>query len=137
MVESLQLYVCLFTSFVSGWNHQEWHRTYCLKFKCQWFFFLISLWRNHKDHVPRIREYYEEVIPRYTDLQLDLQFRHHLRMSRPTVEQLCYCWVIALRFRVNSTISRVDYQFNFENKSLWSGKVSFCALRSLKYEKNV
>ena len=83
-------------------------------------FFLIALRRNHKDHVPRLQEYYEEVIPRYTDLQLDLQFRHHLRMSmaRATVEQLCYCWVIALRFRVNSTISRVDRQFNFENKSL-------------------
>ena len=27
----------------------------------------------------------EKVIPRYTDLQ----FRHHSRMSRPTVEQLC------------------------------------------------
>ena len=52
-------------------------------------FYLISLRRNHKDHVPRIREYYEEVIPRYTDLQLDLQFRHHFRMSRPTVEQIC------------------------------------------------
>ena len=61
-------------------------------------FFLISLRRNHKDHVPRIREYYEEVIPRYTDLQPDLQFRHHFHMSRPTVEQLC--------------------QFNFENKSM-------------------
>ena len=24
-------------------------------------FYLISLRRNHKDHVPRIREYYEEV----------------------------------------------------------------------------
>ena len=48
-------------------------------------FYLISLRRNHKDHVPRIREYYQEVIPRYTDLQ----FRHHFRMSRPTVEQLC------------------------------------------------
>ena len=56
-------------------------------------FYLISLRRNHKDHVPRIREYYEEVIPRYTDLHLDLhldlQFRHHFRMSRPTVQQLC------------------------------------------------
>ena len=52
-------------------------------------FCLISLRRNHKDHVPRIREYYEKVIPRYTDLQLNLQFRHHFRMSRPTVEQLC------------------------------------------------
>ena len=81
-------------------------------------FYLISLRRNHKDHVPRIREYYEEVIPRYTDLQLDLQFRHHFRMSRPTVQQLCFCWVIALRFRVNSTIVWVDRQFNFENKSL-------------------
>ena len=40
-------------------------------------FYLISLRRNHKDHVPRIREYYEEVIPRYTNLQ----FRHHFRMS--------------------------------------------------------
>ena len=50
---------------------------------------LISLRRNRKDHVPRIREYYEEVIPRYTDLQLDFQFRHHFRMSRPTVQQLC------------------------------------------------
>ena len=30
-------------------------------------------------------EYYEEVISRYTDLQ----FRHHFRMSRSTVEQLC------------------------------------------------
>ena len=49
-------------------------------------FYLISLRRNHKDHVRRIREYYEEVIPRYTDLQLDLQFRHHFHMSRPTVE---------------------------------------------------
>ena len=39
-------------------------------------FYLISLRRNHKD-------------PRYTDLQLDLQFRHHSRVSRPTVEQLC------------------------------------------------
>ena len=58
-------------------------------------FYLISLRRNHKDHVPCIREYYEEVIPRYTDLQLDLQFRHHFRMSRPAIEQLCYCWVIA------------------------------------------
>ena len=48
-------------------------------------FDLISLRRNHKDHVPRIREYHEEVIPRYTDLQ----FRHHFRTSRPTVEQLC------------------------------------------------
>ena len=57
------------------------------------FFYLISLRRNHKDHVPRIREYYEEVVPRYTDLQLDLhldlQFRHHFRVSRPTVQQLC------------------------------------------------
>ena len=64
-------------------------------------FYLISLRRNHKDHVPRIREYYEEVIARYTDLQLDLhldlqldlhldlQFQHHFRMSRPTVQQLC------------------------------------------------
>ena len=56
-------------------------------------FYLVSLRRNHKDHVPRIREYYEEVIPRYIDLQLDLhldlQFRHHFRMSRPTVQQLC------------------------------------------------
>ena len=42
-------------------------------------FYLTSLRRNHEDHVPRIREY----------LQLDLQFRHHFRMSRPTVEQLC------------------------------------------------
>ena len=39
-------------------------------------FYLISLRRNHKDHVPRIREYYKEVIPRF-------------RMSRPTVQQLC------------------------------------------------
>ena len=30
-------------------------------------------------------EYYEEVISRYTDLQ----FRHHFRMSRLAVEQLC------------------------------------------------
>ena len=56
-------------------------------------YILISLRRNHKDHVPRIREYYEEVIPRYTDLQLDLhldlKFRRHFRMSRPTVRQLC------------------------------------------------
>ena len=56
-------------------------------------FYLISLRQNHKDHVPRIQEYYEAVIPRYTDLQLDLhldlQFRHHFRMSRPTVQQLC------------------------------------------------
>ena len=56
-------------------------------------FDLISLRRNHKDHVPRKRKYYEEVIPKYTDLQLDLhrdlQFRHHFRMSRPTVQQLC------------------------------------------------
>ena len=52
-------------------------------------FYLVSLRRNHKDHVPSIREYYEDVIPRYTDLQLDLQFRHHFRMSRPTEEQLC------------------------------------------------
>ena len=52
-------------------------------------FYLISLRRNHKDHVPRIREYYEEVIPRYTDLHVDLQFRHHFRMSRLTVQQLC------------------------------------------------
>ena len=51
--------------------------------------YLISLRRNHEDHVPRIREYYEEVILRYTDLQLDFQFRHHFRMSRPTVQQLC------------------------------------------------
>ena len=47
--------------------------------------YLISLRRNRKDHVPRIPEYYEEVIPRYTDLQC----RHHLRVSRPTVQQLC------------------------------------------------
>ena len=67
-------------------------------------FYLISLRRNHKDHVPRIRGYYEEVIPRYTDLQLDLhldlQFRHHFRMYSTaqfrhhfrmysTVQQLC------------------------------------------------
>ena len=39
-------------------------------------FYLISLRRNHKD-------------PRYTVLQLDLQFRHHFRVSSPTVEQLC------------------------------------------------
>ena len=38
-------------------------------------FYLISLRRNHKD-------------PRYTDLQLDLQFRHLFRVPRPTVEQL-------------------------------------------------
>ena len=81
-------------------------------------FYLISLRQNNKDHILRIPEYYEEVIPRYTDLQLDLQFRHHFHMSRPTVQQLCFCWVIALRFRVNSTIVRVDRQFNFENKSL-------------------
>ena len=48
-------------------------------------FYLISLRRNHKDHVPHRQEYYEVVIPRYTDLQ----FQHHFRMSRPTVEQLC------------------------------------------------
>ena len=57
------------------------------------FFYLISLRRNHKDHVPHIREYFKEVIPRYTDLQLDLrldlQFRHHFRISRPTIQQLC------------------------------------------------
>ena len=51
-------------------------------------FYLISLRRNHKDHVPRIRDsrriLYEEVISRYDGLQ----FRHHFRMSRPT-EQLC------------------------------------------------
>ena len=52
-------------------------------------FYLISLRQYHKDNVPRIRKYYEEVIPRYTDLQLDLQFRHHFRTSRPTVQQLC------------------------------------------------
>ena len=52
-------------------------------------FYLISLRRNNKDHVPRIREYYKEVIPRYIDLHLDLQFRYHFRMSRPTVQQLC------------------------------------------------
>ena len=40
-------------------------------------FYLIFLRRNHKD-------------PRYTDLQLNLQFRHHFRVSRPTVEQLCF-----------------------------------------------
>ena len=39
-------------------------------------FYLISLRQNHKD-------------PRYTDFQLDLQFRHHFRVSRLTVEQLC------------------------------------------------
>ena len=44
-------------------------------------FDLISLRQNHKDHVPHIREYYKEVIPRYTDLQ----FQHHFRMSRPVV----------------------------------------------------
>ena len=67
-------------------------------------FYLISLGQNHKDNVPRLREYYEEVIPRYTDLQLDLQFRHHFRMSRPTAQQLCLLlsWVVALRFRLNS-----------------------------------
>ena len=64
-------------------------RIYCLKFKRRYdIFYLISLRRNHKDHVPRIREYYEEVIPRYTDLLLDLQFRHHFRMSRPTATML-------------------------------------------------
>ena len=40
------------------------------------FFYLISLRQNHKD-------------PKYTDLQLDLQFQHHFRVSRPTMEQLC------------------------------------------------
>ena len=49
-------------------------------------FYLIFLRRNHKDHVFHIREYYEEVIPRYTDLHLDLQFQHQFRMSRPTVQ---------------------------------------------------
>ena len=39
-------------------------------------FYLISLRQNHKDL-------------KYTDLQLDLQFRHHFRVSRPTVEPLC------------------------------------------------
>ena len=74
-------------------------------------------------------EYYEEVyISRYTDLQ----FWHHFRMSRPT-EQLCLLLgVIALRFPVNSTILLVNRQFNFENKSLWPEKVSFCVLMSLK-----
>ena len=43
--------------------------------------YLISFRQNHKDHVPHIREYYKEVIPRYTDLQ----FQPHFRMSRPIV----------------------------------------------------
>ena len=74
-------------------------------------------------------EYYEEVyISRYTDLQ----FRHHFRMSRPTEQLYLPLVVIALRFRVNSTILPVNCQFNFENKSLWPEKVSFCVLRSLK-----
>ena len=78
-------------------------------------FYLISLRQNHKDHVPRIREYYEEVIPRYTDLHLDLQFRHHFCMSRPTVEQLLgNCPQV----RSELSILLVDRQFNFENKSL-------------------
>ena len=75
------------------------------------FFYLISLRRNH---VPRIREYYEEVIPTYTDLQLDLQFRQHFRMSRPTVQQLCL--VLGNCPQVQS--EQVHRQFNFENKSL-------------------
>ena len=82
-------------------------------------FYLISLRRNHKDHVPRIREYYEEIIPRYTDLHLDLQFRHHFRMSRPTVEQLCLllgnCPHVLSEFNYRST---ANSSFNFENKSL-------------------
>ena len=83
-------------------------------------FYLISLRRNHKD-------------PRYTDLQLDLQFRRHFHVSAGQQQNnYVYCWVIALRFGVNSTILPVDRQFNFENNSLWSETVSFCVLRSLK-----
>ena len=80
-------------------------------------FYLISLRRNHKDHLSHTkilgRGYSPRVIPRYTDLQLDLQFRHHFRMSRPTVAQICYCWVIALRSRVNSTTPRLLDKFEF------------------------
>ena len=95
-------------------------------------FYLISLRRNHKDHVPRIREYYEEVIPRYTDLQLDL----HLDLQFDIIfvcpglqySNYVYCWVIGLRFRVYSAVLPVDRQL----ESPLSEKVSFCVLRSLK-----
>ena len=68
-------------------------------------FYLISLRRNHKDHVPRIREYYEEVIPRYTDLQ----FQDHFRMSRPIVEQLCL---------LLGNCSQVPSEFNYATSRL-------------------
>ena len=90
--------------------------------------YLISLRRNHKDHVPRIREYYEEVIPRYTDLQ----FQHHFRMSRPIVEQLCLllgnCPQVLSEF--NYTTSRLPIQLRKQVSMI--RKVSFCVFKSLK-----
>ena len=84
-------------------------------------FYFISLSRS--DEIIKIMilayeilgEYYEEVyISRYTDLQ----FRHNFRVSRPTEQIYLLLGVIALRFRVNSTILPANCQFNFENKSL-------------------
>ena len=68
-------------------------------------FYLISLRQNHKD-------------PRYTDLQLDLQFRHHFRVSRPTVEQLCLLLGNCPQVQSEFNYITVDRQFNFENNSL-------------------
>ena len=48
-------------------------------------FHLISHRRNHKDHVPLIREYCEEVIPRYTDLEYRYHFRYVQANSRATM----------------------------------------------------
>ena len=86
-------------------------------------FNLISLRRNHKN-------------PRYTDLQHDLQFRHHFRLSRPTVEQLCSLLGNCLdncpqvRSEFNYITGRPPIQLRKQVSMI--RKSQFCVLRSLK-----
>ena len=84
-------------------------------------FYLISVRRNHKDL-------------RYTDLQLDLQFRHHFRVSRPTVEQLCLllgnCPQLSSEF--NYTTSRPPIQLRKEVSMIRKGQflcIEFAKIR--------
>ena len=94
-------------------------------------FYLIFLRRNHKDHVPRIREYYTKRLfqgtPTFTStFSFDIIFV----MSRPTVQHLCL--LLSNWPQVPSEFNCIDCELELEDKSPLSEKVSFCVLRSLK-----
>ena len=94
-------------------------------------FNLIFLRRNHKDHVPRIREYYTKRLFQGTlTFTSTFSFDIIFVMSRPTVQQLCL--LLSNWPQVLSEFNCIDCQLELEDKSPLSEKVSFCVLRSLK-----